>query len=98
MKNKTLYFLLFVLLGLVACKKSYTCNCTTTTAAKDPKYPSVITNVSETKSYSEKMNEKQAKSACSHQAETIKSTYDNSFTENGTRANFADVSVVCEIK
>jgi hypothetical protein len=44
------------------------------------------------------MTEKQAKSACSHQAETIKSTYDNSFTENGTRANFADVSVVCEIK
>jgi len=98
MKIKSLCFLLFVLSSLVACKKSYTCNCTTTTTAKDPKYPSVITNVSEAKSYSEKMTEKQAKSACSHQAETIKSTYDNSFTENGTRANFADVSVVCEIK
>ena len=97
MKNVTLVLILLVFLSLVSCKKSYTCDCTTVTTAVDPKYPSVIRNESTSMPYSEKMTEKQAKATCDHQAESIKSTYNNSFTGNGTRANFADVSVSCAL-
>lgn len=86
-----------VLLAFVAvsCKKPYTCTCTTTTTYSGGS-PDI--NKSHVKEYSEKMTQKQAESACDHEEQAIKSTFDASFTENGSQPAFGQVSTTCELQ
>lgn len=86
-----------VLLGSFAsCKKAYSCECITTiyasgsTAAPD-KYSSKTTT------YSEKMAEKQAKSACEHEAVTIKSNLDDVINQAGA-TGLITAATSCELK
>ncbi len=85
-----------LIMSVTSCKKTYTCECVTTSTYGSGVAPSI--NKSTVKEYSAKMSEKQAQAACDHEAETIKSTFDNSFTENGSTSNFANVSTDCELK
>ena len=84
-----------LVMSVTSCKKTYTCECETTSnyAGGSPDV-----NKSTVKEYSAKMSEKQAQAACDHEAETIKSTFVNSFTENGTLSNTANVTTECELK
>ena len=95
--KKTLLIAAVISLGMISCKKKYSCECITTTT-----YPNTTTspdvNVSSATDYDTKMSKKQAQAACDHEAVSIKSTFDNSFTENNTKSNFANVSSSCQLK
>ena len=81
-------------LGIVSCKKTYTCECTTSS-----NYAGITeNNKSSASNYSTKMTKKQAQSACEHEAQSVKSTFENSFSENGTATTSATVVTNCELK
>lgn len=87
----TLLLLSFV---SISCKKKYTCECTTTS-----NYAAITeTNKSMANTYNSKMTKKQAQSACDHEAQSIKSTFENSFSENGTASTTVTVVTTCELK
>ncbi|PBQ31869.1 hypothetical protein CNR22_08830 [Sphingobacteriaceae bacterium] len=92
--KKIITLLVFASPGLISCKKTYVCECTTSsnyTGTTDY-------NKSSAKTYGSKMTKKQATAACDHEAESIESTFENSFSENGTAATNATVMTSCELK
>jgi hypothetical protein len=83
--KKTILSIFLVGLAMASCKKAYTCDCVTT--YKDSSNgTTVVANYKNTSvSYSEKMKEKQAKSACDHEAKAIQSNFESIETFNGTQ-------------
>jgi hypothetical protein len=80
MQMKKILFIFLLSSTLLACKKAYNCRCASTiylNGKQDAYYGSI------TKAMSEKMTEKQAKSACESEAANIDVTYKNIFTNNG---------------
>lgn len=76
---KSSYLLLGCLL-VVACKKEYTCKCTTTVSytGHNDIYSSKTTK------FSEKMKKEEAQAICNHEGTNINTSYYNAFTEGGT--------------
>lgn len=100
MKNKFLYIIAVSTLFFASCKKSYTCDCTSVTtfsAALTGSTPFVINSKSTSVAYSEKMSEKQAKSACDHEAISIKSSEDAYIVDQGA-GGLVTVVTTCAIK
>lgn len=91
--RKIILITAIISLGSVSCKKTYTCECTTSS-----NYAGAIeNNKSGATKYDSKMTKKQAQSACDHEAQSIKSTFENSFSENRTAATSATVVTSCEL-
>jgi hypothetical protein len=75
-------------LSLASCKKTYSCSCTTKATGSG-----TTEEVTTSNSYSEKMKEKQAKSACASSQTAVKAAADKAY--NGTGLS---VSTSCEVK
>jgi hypothetical protein len=83
MKNRTLYAAVMVLvLACVSCKKTRTCECTTTTTGTSQGFSLNFPSKSDSKAYSKKMTKKQAEAACDHMAESIESTEEDTWAKN----------------
>lgn len=85
--KKYLIYCLFPLLFLASCKKTYTCECYTTVVfeVESPNgryFASVVVPGSKTP-YSQKLTERQARSACQHEEAATESNFKNAFTNNG---------------
>ena len=77
MKNSHLFLISIVVIAIISCKKTYTCDCETNTVISFMGSGDSIYTKSKTVPYSEKMTENQAKSACDHEAAAIKTTEEN---------------------
>ena len=77
MKNSHLFLISIVVIAIISCKKTYTCDCETDTVISFMGSGDSIYSKSKTVPYSEKMTEKQAQSACDHEASSIKTTEEN---------------------
>lgn len=94
MKKNIFIISSLILIGLSSCKKSYSCQCTTTITAQgspSENYPTT------SKTYSEKMTEKQAKSACSHEETTVKTSIDDNINKVGAYG-YITTNVSCTLK
>ena len=86
-KMKKLFFCIAISC-LVSCKKTYTCECYTTFtyqqrgAITGQNYTQIIPGNKE--AYTQKMTEKQAKAACSHEAKAVETDFANNVSNNGT--------------
>lgn len=100
MKKTNLLGVLFASLLIVSCKKSYTCDCVTTEVISSNSSTQTLKYNNSSTPYSEKMNEKQAKSACQHEQDELVATYNALMTNNGTQpADPQDVvTVSCNLK
>lgn len=98
--KKTVLAILFVGLAMASCKKSYTCECAVVETDNSGSTPVVRTFKSTSSAYGEKMNEKQAKSACAHEQAALKGTYENFDTDNGAQPSDPDYTYVttCTLK
>jgi hypothetical protein len=80
---KIKFLLLASILYLTACKKTYTCECNTTyTFRNNGGGLHTITVPGNSEPYSEKMKEKQAKTACEHEEVAIQTDFSNAVTNN----------------
>ena len=77
MKNSHLFLISIVVIAIISCKKTYTCDCETDTVISFMGSGDSIYSKSKTVPYSEKMTAAQAKSACDHEASSIKTTEEN---------------------
>lgn len=75
--KKTAFFLFFVVLVLVSCKKQYTCRCSV--SVYDYNKPAPRTIKSESAPMDAKMTKKQAEEVCDHQEAALNATYRNLF-------------------
>jgi hypothetical protein len=100
MKNKTLIVAIAVMvLTLSACKKNYTCECSTTTTFVAPGFGNFpFPSKSEDKAYSKKMTKKQAEAACEHEGETIESIMREGFADTtGSGGAYFTVNTKCSL-
>ncbi len=100
MKNSHLFLISIVVIAIISCKKTYTCDCETNTVISFMGSVDSVYSKSKIVPYSEKMTETQAKSACDHEAESIKTT-----EENAIKTYFppgfglsSNVSTTCDLK
>jgi len=100
MKNSHLFLISIVVIAIISCKKTYTCDCETNTVISFMGSGDSTYTKSKTVPYSEKMTENQAKSACDHEAAAIKTTEENfinSLFPPGFGI-FTQVSTTCDLK
>jgi len=82
--KKIMIMAVFASLTAASCKKSYTCNCTTTDRDSSGSTVQTYTYKNSSTVYSEKMSKKQAEAACKHEEQAVHSTYSNWFSNNGS--------------
>ncbi len=100
MKNSHLFLISIVFFAIISCKKTYTCDCKTNAVISFMGSGDSIYSKSKTVPYSEKMTAAQAKSACDHEASSIKTTEEN-FINNLFPPGFGispQVSTTCDLK
>lgn len=100
MKNSHLILISIVVLAIISCKKTYTCYCETDTVISSMGSGDSIYSKSTTVPYSEKMTAAQAKSACDHEAASIKTTEENAIKSQippGLGIS-TQVSTTCDLK
>ena len=100
MKNSHLFLISIVVIAFISCKKTYTCDCKTNAVISFMGSGDSIYSKSKTVPYSEKMTAAQAKSACDHEASSIKTTEEN-FINNLFPPGFgisSQVSTTCDLK
>lgn len=73
MKHILLAAVSMLAIASVSCKKTYSCDCTTTTTVSIPGFGSIPVVTKSNEAYSAKMTKKQAQAACDHEAITIES-------------------------
>lgn len=95
MKINLLLLLCPLLLSISSCKKTYTCNCSTSYTYKSSNggYSNIIIPANGA-SYSEKMTEKKAKVACQHEQTAIQTNFTNGITGNGQSSLVSGESIV----
>lgn len=100
MKIKNLLPLFALGLVLASCKKEYTCDCTTTDTYTDNNGVKVVTAVeNDSKAYSAKMTEKQAKAACEAEAPAIESNFLDLYESlNGAPPEGELIETTCKLK
>ena len=91
---KSVFLCQVLLLSLSACKKRYTCSCTSTLSSGSAQedYKSKIEVMSE------KMTMEQAQAVCDHEEENINRTHTNVATNNGTRNAAFTAYTVCKLE
>lgn len=92
---KNILGIVLAALFFTGCKKQYSCECSVHSQYINGDSE---TNHSEIKEYNRKMKKKEAQAACEHESEAIKTTFMNSYTENGTQAALGGVTVTCVLK
>ncbi len=100
MKNSHLFLISIVVLAIISCKKTYTCDCETDTVISFMGPRDSIYTKSKTVPYSEKMTAAQAQSACDHEAASIKTTEENAIKSQipPGLGIFTQVSTTCDLK
>ena len=94
---KKIFLLLVLAATFSSCKKTYTCDCTTTfNYLSSGSYPST-TYESNSVAYTNQMTKRKATAACEHEGKNINSTYVNIKTNNSP-GSLSGVSIATECK
>ena len=93
MKLKALIIVAVAALTAFSCKKEYTCDCETKWTDSN----GTMVNKNSSEKYSAKLTEKQAKAACEHEEQSLKNTFDNINTFNGSQTPQGSISVSCDL-
>jgi hypothetical protein len=100
MKSKIfLVIIIAMVLVCASCRKTYTCECTTTISVPTGFGSFPIPAQSEKKAYGSKMTKKQAEANCDHEAESIESIAKAVVKEvYGSGSEQVTINTKCEIK